>query len=129
MHWIIGPFKKYAVWQGRAQRAEYWYFVLFTLLANIALTMIDAVAGTLDQQTGYGLLSGLFALLVFLPSLAVFVRRLHDTGRSGWWFWLGLIPLIGAIVLLVFMCLDSDPESNDYGPSPKHSGTAPELAA
>ena len=81
--------------------------------------MIDMGVGTFDEETNQGLISGLFALFIFLPSIAVFVRRLHDTGRSGWWFWILLVPLVGLIVILVFLCTDSQEEVNQYGPSPK----------
>ena len=116
---LMGPLKKYTVWQGRAHRSEYWYFILFTLLINAGLTMIDIQTGTFDEATRRGLLSSLFTLAILLPSIAVMIRRLHDTGRSGWWFWIGLVPLIGTIVLLVFLCLDSEDETNQYGPNPK----------
>lgn len=119
MHWLSGPISKYAVWKGRATRSEYWYFILFTLLITIGLTVLDIMVGTFDEATGQGIISGLFSLFIFLPSLAVFVRRLHDTGRSGWWFWIALIPLIGLIVLLVFLCGDSQNDTNEYGSNPK----------
>tara|TARA_B110000503_G_C6938773_1_gene325968 strand:+ start:127 stop:516 length:390 start_codon:yes stop_codon:yes gene_type:complete len=119
---FTGPIRKYAVWKGRATRYEYWYFSLFVVVITIALTIADLISGTilLEADSGdVGLLSTLFSLFVFLPQLAVTIRRLHDTGRSGWWFWIILIPLIGAIVLLVFTCLDSQEDSNEYGPNPK----------
>ncbi len=103
---------KYVTFSGRARRSEYWWFVLFTAIVYIVAGIIDAAAGT----QVIGLLVGLALLL---PSLAVGVRRLHDTGRSGWWILIALIPLIGAIVLLVFSVQDSQPGSNNYGPSPK----------
>ena len=94
-------------------------FVLFNILISIALAVVDGMTGTLDEQTGYGLLSGIYSLAVLIPSIAVAVRRLHDTGRSAWWLLIVLLPLVGAIVLLVFMVLDSEPGSNDYGANPK----------
>lgn len=118
MEWYLKVLKQYAVFGGRAQRKEYWMFVLFNILISIALTVVDGLTGTLNEQ-GYGLLSGVYSLAVLIPSIAVAVRRLHDTGRSAWWLLIVLIPLIGAIVLLVFMVLDSEPGSNDYGASPK----------
>ncbi len=119
---FIGPIRKYAVWKGRARRSEYWYFMLFILVMTIVLTFVDVMTGTLslDSESGeIGLLSTLFSLFIFLPQLAVSIRRLHDTGRSGWWFWIILIPVIGVITLLVFDCLDSQPGSNEYGANPK----------
>ncbi|MNZ89121.1 Inner membrane protein YhaI [compost metagenome] len=74
----------------------------------------------MDYIIGATILAGLYSLAILLPSLALVVRRLHDTGRSGWWVLIGFIPLIGFIVLLVFMCTDSDPDTNQYGPNPKY---------
>ncbi len=129
MHCLIDPIKKYTVWKGRATRSEYWYFILFTILISIGLAVIDTVLGTVDETTGQGALGILWSLFVFLPSLAVFIRRLHDTGRSGWWFWIGLIPLIGTIVLLVFMCFDSQGEINEYGANPKQDAAPTGIQA
>jgi uncharacterized membrane protein YhaH (DUF805 family) len=119
MNWFLLALKKYAVFTGRAQRKEYWFFVLFVVLVSIVLTFIDNMTGTYNRDVGLGLLSGVFSLAMLVPSLAVTVRRLHDTGRSGWWILLAFIPLVGEIVLLVFMVLDSQPGTNEYGPSPK----------
>lgn len=119
MDWYLGVLKQYAVFKGRARRKEYWFFILFNLIASLVLTGVDFMTGSLDAELGMGLLSGLYSLAVLIPSLAVTVRRLHDTGRTGWWLLIGLIPLIGAIVLLVFMLLDSQPGDNEYGAHPK----------
>lgn len=119
MNWYIDVIKKYAVFKGRARRKEYWYFSLFNILIILALIFIDALTGTLDADTGYGLLSGLYTLAVFLPSVAVSIRRLHDTDRSGWWLLIALIPLIGAITLLIFFASDSQSDENEYGLNPK----------
>ncbi len=119
MNWFLLVLKKYAVFSGRAQRAEYWYFILFYVLILIGLSMIDGTTGTFDPETGMGLLSGLFSLATFIPSIAVGVRRLHDTGRSGWWLLISFIPLIGAIVLIIFFVQDSASGENAYGPNPK----------
>ena len=83
MNWYLEVLKKYAVFDGRAQRAEYWYFVLFSIIISIVLGFIDFSIGTFDEKAGVGLLSGIYALAVFIPSIAVGVRRLHDTNRSG----------------------------------------------
>ena len=112
MNWYIEVLKKYAVFSGRARRKEYWYFVLFSTLIAIVLAIIDGVTGSLSAEAGIGLLSGIYALGVLIPSIAVGVRRLHDTNRSGWWLLIALIPIIGAIVLLVFLADDSKPEEN-----------------
>lgn len=118
MNWYLGVLKKYAVFNGRARRKEYWYFVLFNFIACIILTAIDVLTGTYSAQTHMGLLGSVYTLAVLLPSIAVGVRRLHDTGRSGWWLFLALIPVAG-LALLVFFLLDSKPGENQYGPSPK----------
>ena len=113
MEWYISVLKQYAVFEGRARRKEYWMFSLFNFVIALAITVVESVIGT------GGTIYGLYALLVLIPSIAVAVRRLHDTGRSGWWLLLALIPAIGAIILLVFLVLDSEVESNDYGDNPK----------
>ena len=119
MNWYLNVLKQYAVFKGRARRKEYWFFILFNLIASVVLTAIDFMTGLLDAELGIGLLSGLYSLAVLVPSLAVTVRRLHDTDRSGWWLLIGLVPLLGAIVLLVFMLLDGTPGDNQHGANPK----------
>ena len=120
MSWFFGVYKKYAVFSGRARRKEFWFFYLFVMIAYILLAIVDGISGTLDPMTGrLGLFSGIFWLGSTLPAIAVSVRRLHDTDRSGWWLLLGLIPLIGGIVLYVFLCLDSSPGQNRFGANPK----------
>jgi uncharacterized membrane protein YhaH (DUF805 family) len=110
---------KYAVFSGRARRSEFWWFVLFNILVSIVASIIDAILGT-DWSTGSGLISLIVGLALFIPYLAVAVRRLHDTDRSGWWILIGLIPLIGFIVLLIFTVQDGTPGPNKHGASPKH---------
>lgn len=119
MSWYLEVLKKYAVFSGRARRAEYWYFVLFNIIVAVVLSLIDTLLGTFNFMQGVGLLSGLYALAVLIPTLAVTVRRLHDIDRTGWWIFINLIPLIGFIVLLVFAVTDGTPGSNRYGPNPK----------
>jgi uncharacterized membrane protein YhaH (DUF805 family) len=121
MHWYLEVWKKFAVFTGRAQRKEYWMFLLINLLITFGLAFIDGATGLGDVQSGYGLLSGLYTLAVLIPGLAVSVRRLHDTGRSGWWVLVALIPVIGALILLIMMVRDSDPGQNQYGPNPKEA--------
>ena len=123
MKWFLIVLKKYADFTGRAQRAEYWFFTLFYLLFFLALSLVDGAVGLFNAAYGLGLLGGLFVLAMIIPSIAVSVRRLHDTSRSGWWLLISLIPLIGGIVLLVFVCLDSTPGTNAYGPNPKEAAT------
>ena len=119
MSWYLEALKKYAVFSGRSRRKEYWYFVLFNIIVSIVLGWIDALLGTRGSYAGAGLLSGIYGLAVLIPTLAVTVRRLYDIDRSGWWILIGLVPLIGAIVLLVFALLDGTPDTNRYGPNPK----------
>ncbi|MFD0696197.1 DUF805 domain-containing protein [Paenibacillus sp. GCM10027628] len=113
MEWYLKVLKNYVGFSGRARRKEYWMFTLFSFIASIILTILDKVTGLNN------VLTGLYSLAVLLPSLAVAFRRLHDTGRTAWWILIGLIPLIGAIILLVFNCQDSQPYENKYGPNPK----------
>jgi uncharacterized membrane protein YhaH (DUF805 family) len=120
MKWFLDALtKKYATFAGRARRKEYWYFVLFYVLAIVVLAIVDEMMGTFSEEAEIGLLSGLFVLATFIPSLAVTVRRLHDTDRSGWWILINLVPIVGAIVLLVFTLLDSQPGENRFGANPK----------
>lgn len=121
MSWFVEALKKYAVFSGRSRRKEYWYYVLFVIIINIVLNMIDGLLGTYDRSTGAGLLSTIFGLAVLIPSIAVSVRRLHDIDRTGWWVLIGLVPLIGWIVLLIFHVQDSTPGTNRYGPNPKQA--------
>lgn len=117
MNWYVEVLKKYAIFEGRARRKEYWYFVLFSFIVTFALTIIDVLIGTFGA--GIGTLSGIYGLGVLIPSIAVGIRRLHDTNRSGWWLLIGLVPIIGPIVLIIFLALDSNPEENRYGGNPK----------
>ena len=121
MSWYLEALKKYAVFSGRSRRMEYWYFVLFNLIVFIVLELIDVLLGTFDVVQGVGLLSGIYGLAVLIPALAVTVRRLHDIDRTGWWIFINLIPLIGAIVLLVFALTPGTPGSNRYGLDPKQA--------
>jgi len=117
MQWYLKVLKDYVAFTGRARRQEYWMFTLFNVIASIVLSIIETAIGI------NSVLTGIYSLAVLLPSLGVSARRLHDTGRSGWWLLIGLIPLIGAIILLVFMCQDSQ-DDNKYGANPKASGNA-----
>lgn len=115
MEWYLTVLKKYAVFTGRARRSEFWYFVLFNFLISLGLSTIGWIIGT-------SVLSYIYALFVLIPSIAVAVRRLHDTGRSGLWILLSFIPIVGAIILIVFSVEDSVPGDNQYGPNPKGIG-------
>jgi len=121
MGWYLGVLKKYATFEGRAQRKEYWLFVLFNFLISASLLMVDFVIQQATNQEFFVgmLLYVIYTILVFLPALAVTVRRLHDTNHSGWWIFISLIPLIGSIILLVFLCQEGDRQQNKYGVNPK----------
>jgi len=118
VNWYVSVLQKYAVFSGRARRKEYWMFFLFNLLISIGLAIVDGVAG-LTTAYNVGILGAIYSLAVLIPSLAVSIRRLHDTDRSGWWCLIGFVPLIGAIVLLIFFVMDGTPGDNRFGPSPK----------
>ena len=113
MDWYLAVLKKYAVFEGRARRKEYWMFVLFNFIIAIVLSIVEGFVNA------SGIISGLYSLAVFIPSIAVLARRLHDTNRSGWWILIGFVPLIGFIVLLVFAVMEGTNGSNDYGSDPK----------
>lgn len=117
MNWYLKVLKQYADFSGRARRKEYWMFVLFNLIIAIALGIIDGMMGTMEA--GFGLLGVIYSIAVFIPGLAVSVRRLHDVGKSGWMLLVALIPIIGGIWLLVLVASDGQHGENKYGPSPK----------
>lgn len=119
MNWYLQALNKYAEFNGRARRKEYWFFVLFNILISLALGIVDHVTGSFDPTSGVGLFGGIYAIALLLPGLTVTVRRLHDTNRSGWWVLLPLIPILGGLVLFYFLVLDSTPGRNEYGDSPK----------
>jgi uncharacterized membrane protein YhaH (DUF805 family) len=116
MNYYLYCWQNFANFSGRARRKEFWMFTLFNILISIAIGVVESALGV---TSGYGLVSGLYALAVFIPSLAVLVRRLHDTDRSGWWALLLLIPLIGSLVLLVFACIEGTRGDNRFGADPK----------
>lgn len=121
MNWYITVVKKYAIFSGRARRKEFWMFVLFDVIfANVAI-VLDFMLGTISENGRYGIVYGLYVLAVLPPRLAVTVRRLHDVGKSGWWMCIALVPVIGAIWLLVLLARDSQPGANQYGPNPKEA--------
>ena len=130
MSWYTKVLKQYVDFSGRARRTEYWMFTLFNVIILVVLGFVDNAlgfgsftgssgGGSLAFSANLGLLGALYSLAVLLPSLAVAVRRLHDTNRSGWWLLIGLIPFLGGIVLLVFMVLEGTRGPNAHGPDPK----------
>jgi uncharacterized membrane protein YhaH (DUF805 family) len=113
MNWYLEVLKKYAVFNGRARRKEYWMFFLFNIIITLVLGVVEGLVGS------PGVVGMVYTLAVLIPGIAVSIRRLHDTDRSGWWLLIGLIPIIGAIVLIVFMVQDSTSGENQYGSNSK----------
>ena len=113
MNGYLATLKKYADFNGRARRTEYWLFVLFSMVIAMVLGVVDYVLGT------PGIIGLIFALAILIPSIAVGVRRLHDTDRNGWWLLIAFIPIIGTIALLIFLLLDGTPGDNRFGSNPK----------
>jgi uncharacterized membrane protein YhaH (DUF805 family) len=119
----------YSNFKSRARRSEYWFIQLFLVLTNLAVAAIDLALmdGDVDRfiaNGGGGIVGLIWILATLVPAIAVLIRRLHDTNRSGWWALIGLLPLAGVIVLLVFTVEDSSKGSNTYGPSPKEPASA-----
>ena len=120
MKWMFLPLQKYAVFSGRARRREYWLWGLMLFVVMFFVAMMEASMGLVTPDTyAAGPLTTLLSLATLVPNLAVAIRRLHDTGRSGWWILIGLIPIIGLIVMIVFTVQDSEPGENRFGPNPK----------
>jgi uncharacterized membrane protein YhaH (DUF805 family) len=126
MKYYLDVIKNYVKFDGRSRRKEYWMFVLFNVIFSVVASIIDNVAG-LNFSSDYssygmystGILTSLYSLAVFLPSLGVGVRRLHDIGKSGWWLLITFVPLAGPIWLLVLLATNGVVGENQYGPDPK----------
>ncbi|MBU6200710.1 MAG: DUF805 domain-containing protein [Acidobacteria bacterium] len=118
--WKTVVLGNYATFSGRARRSEYWWFALTGVIVSIVLNVVGSISDGLNAVTG--LVALVYWLGTLIPSLAVAIRRLHDTGRSGWMLLIGLIPLVGVIILIVFLASDSAKGSNTYGASPKYPG-------
>ena len=110
-------FSKYVTFSGRAPRSEYWFWALFTIGVGVLLRIIDNVLLGAPMASG-GILGGLFVLGTFLPAISVAVRRLHDIDRSGWWYWIVLVPIIGIILLIVWFCTKGTAGPNRFGTDP-----------
>ena len=135
MDWALLPLRRYADFSGRSRRKEYWFFFLFVMVASLVLTALSVMLGGLAANgageeaalpfTGMGLLLfGLFFLAILIPSIAVQVRRFHDQDRSGWFVLLNLIPYLGGLIVLVFMCLEGTRGPNRFGADPKAGDAA-----
>ncbi len=121
MEWYLKVLRNYAVFSGRARRMEYWMFALINMVIIFGLNILSGLFGSSDDggSMASSFLGGLYGLAVLLPSLGVIIRRLHDTGRSGWYYLWIFVPLIGVILVLIALVKDSDPGENKYGPNPK----------
>ncbi len=131
MDWMLMPLRRYAEFDGRSRRREYWMFYLFTLLLGMAFGLIVGIIALATYSLGmsetammtiilpFYFIGGLLSLALIIPSLAVSIRRMHDQDKSGWWILIALVPFVGGIVLLVFLCLDGTPGPNRFGPDPK----------
>ena len=108
MNYYLEAWRRYAEFSGRSTRTEFWLFVLFNFLIALVLNLLGMKFGF------FMVLYVIYALALIIPSLAITVRRLHDTSRSGWWWFIGFVPIVGGIILLVFMCLPSTPGENQY---------------
>lgn len=119
MDWYLMVWRRFADFSGRSRRKEYWMFAFFNCIFSLPV----GIAGLLLKENAIGIILQvsylLYCLAIIIPSMSVFVRRLHDTGRSGWWWLIALIPIVGSIILLVSQVQDSEPRTNIYGPSPK----------
>jgi uncharacterized membrane protein YhaH (DUF805 family) len=114
--------RNYVTFTGRASRSELWYFILFVVIASIVANLIDYFVFGTGRNGSIGIVSAIVSLALLLPSIAVEVRRLHDLDRSGWWLLLALIPLIGAIILIVWFCMPGTPGANRFGEPPQTAG-------
>lgn len=119
MKWYLKALSSYADFNGRARRKEFWMFFFCNLLMLILMICIDYSANLIHWPSGFGILTMMYMLITFLPSLAVQVRRLHDVGKSGWMLFIPIIPIIGSIWLIVLLCTDSEAGKNKYGANPK----------
>jgi len=119
MSWYFAVLRKYAVFEGRARRKEFWYFTLVNTLVIFVLILASYALGWYNPRAAIGTFDGVYSVAILIPSIAVGVRRLHDTGRSGWWLLVGMVPFAGTAALIVFFALDGQPQWNRYGPSPK----------
>lgn len=131
MNWYIKVLKQYVDFDGRARRKEFWMFFLFNIIFLALALILDNLLGitfTMDSFSGeqavfYGYIYMAYSLFTLIPNLSVTVRRLHDTGHSGWMILIGLIPLIGGIWLLVLYFTNSKPGPNKWGPNPKEDNS------
>ncbi|WPC72828.1 DUF805 domain-containing protein [Vibrio porteresiae] len=120
MYHYLYALRQFRNFHGRARRKEFWHFYLINIVIGLILSLLDGLFGTINPVNGAGMISAIYALIIIVPSIALFVRRIHDTGRSGWWLLLLFIPVIGFFTSLYFALKDSQPYENEYGPNRKH---------
>lgn len=113
MNWYLKCLRLYFNFSGRARRKEYWMFTLFNFLISFVISLVETLL------YGNTIIMYIYSIALLLPGLAVCIRRLHDVGKSGWMYLICLIPVVGAIWLLILFCTDSQPGTNEYGPNPK----------
>lgn len=118
MIWYLKVINQFFDFSGRARRKEYWIFTLTSILISWALNLVDIFLGTYI----FSIISAIYSILIFIPSVAVLLRRLHDIGKSGWYFFLVLFPFIGWLWLLVLLCMEGEPKANKWGENPKGMG-------
>lgn len=123
MKWYLKCWQQYADFSGRARRKEYWLFTLFNAIISYVISLVFGLIAISTGMVFLTYLSYVYTLAVFIPSLAVCVRRLHDVGKSGWMYLLVLIPIIGQIWLIVLFCMDSQAGENKWGANPKETET------
>lgn len=128
MNWYLKVLKKYTDFSGRASRREFWMFIFFNLIFATIGMLLDNVSGIAIEGILVGPIFGLLILALLIPTLAVTVRRLHDVGKSGRLISIALIPLAGAIWLLVLFCMGSEPNENKYGANPHNTETVDSMA-
>jgi uncharacterized membrane protein YhaH (DUF805 family) len=121
MKWYLLMLTRFNDFSGRSRRKEYWMAFLINIIISFVVGFIDGAIGS-NLWGGIGVLSALYIIALLIPGIAVTVRRLHDTGRSGWLLLIAVIPIIGAIVLLVWLAADGNRGDNQYGPDPKMAG-------
>jgi uncharacterized membrane protein YhaH (DUF805 family) len=119
VQYYLACWQKCLDFRGRSRRAEFWYFVLCNIIVSLILQAIDRALGLYQDDKKTGVLQGIYDFAIILPSLAVGVRRLHDIGKSGWWYAINLVPCLGWIAFIIFAAQEGEPQSNAWGPNPK----------
>lgn len=112
MNYYVYCWQHFLDWQGRARRSEFWYFILFNFIISVIIGVFDLIVGT-------NIFMYIYSIAVLIPGICVSIRRMHDIGKSGWWYLINLIPFIGNIWFIILACQDSQPGTNQWGPNPK----------